>query len=542
MSPLDEASDDVLRAILDECGQRELYHLSLVSRRLRILAEPRLYSTIHSTWTHIADPITFLLLRTVLARPLLAIQIRKLVFQSDSSFFNNIKCGRQIRELPIKISPQTNEEELMKIVAVVRDSGIPAEDTTLWNEEIRGGSVDAPLAVLLSLLPNLASISLDDDFTRSTTSLRIMLKHVIRTDGLTGVSPFISDLKSLRTVTFPGSLGIHTNGRGITVQKNPQLILFVLLFLYSPSIQHLSAIIEDPGLLVWPANTACSSSLTSLFLSKIREANLGQILSRCPSLQTLSYYWYVDQDGYSPLPPFLNCYSLDNSLLHIENSLKSLRIATEFQPTEQNHDDNIPPRGIIGTIKTLPNFLLLEKLEIPFILLLGPKPSTNVKLGELLPPNLRQLALTDSFTEFEEDGWEDPQTLLLVLTNWLDDSTWKTHTPQLKTLELFYKECYQYITEEVRQQFKNLDERFGVRVQVTGGVKGNLIKSKSVCGSLLFLRVREPRWNWQMRAWFPQQEKTGLNGVIIDEAETDILIPQWPNKQGARRILMHGTG
>ncbi|KAH7383493.1 hypothetical protein BKA64DRAFT_682460 [Cadophora sp. MPI-SDFR-AT-0126] len=480
MSPLDAASDDILRAILDECSQRELYQLSLVSRRLRVLAESRLYSTIQSTWTHTTDPITFLLLRSILARPVLASQIRNLVFRSDR--------GRMGCDLPIKISPPTDEEELMKIFAVIRGSGIPCEDATLWTKEIREGSIDAPLAVLLSLLPNLTSIFLDKDFTRTSTSFRIMLKHALRTDGLTGVSVFISDLTSLRKVNLSGVLHITTNGRGITVQKNPKLILFVLLFLYSPGIQHLSAIVDDPGSLVWPTNTACSSTLTSLHLSKIREGNLGQILSHCPNLQTLSYFWYVDEDCSSPLLPFLDCQSLDYSLSYVQTSLKLLRIAADFQPTWIDCVDLLPPRGMIGTITTLPKFLLLEKLEIPFFLLLGPEHSANPMLGELLPPNLRQLSLTDGLAAAEEDEWEDPQKFLLVLTNWLADSTWKTHTPQLETLELYYIDWYRQMTEESRHQFKDLDERFGVRVKVTG-------ENPNQFGSLLFPRAKGQKWS-----------------------------------------------
>ncbi|KAG4434982.1 hypothetical protein IFR05_009536 [Cadophora sp. M221] len=300
MSPLDATSDDVLRAILDECGQRELYQLSLVNRRLLALAESGLYSTIQSTWTHTADPITFLLLRSVLARPVLATKIRKLVFRSDR--------GRKSRDLPVKISPPTDEEALMKIFAVIRGSGIPHGDATLWTEEIRRGWLDG--------------------------------------------------------------------------------------------------------------------------------------------------------------------------------------------------DDHLPPRGIIGTITTFPKFPLLEKLEIPFFLLLGrPEHSANSNLGELLPPNLRQLALTGGLATLEEgDEWEDPLKFLLVLTNWLADSAWKTHTPHLETLELYYIEWYQQMTEEMRYQFKDLDGRFGVRVEVTG-----------------------------------------LDKVGMGQAETAILIPYWPNKQGAKYFPVHGT-
>ncbi|KAL2067672.1 hypothetical protein VTL71DRAFT_15768 [Oculimacula yallundae] len=240
MSPLDVTSDDVLHAILDECGQREFYQLSLVNKRLHMLVESRLYSTIESTWTHIKDPITWLILRSVLSRPVLASKIRKLVFRTDTSYFTSEDTSpgkRLVHDLPVKIAPPVDGEDLMKVLAVIWDSNIPHEESELWTEEIKAGSIDAPLAVLMSLLPNLASIFFHEDFTRTTICFSIILKNIMQLNGLAGESKIISEFKTLQRVDLPGIQHITTNGAGITVQRNPQSIHFVLLLFHSPGIR-----------------------------------------------------------------------------------------------------------------------------------------------------------------------------------------------------------------------------------------------------------------------------------------------------------------
>lgn len=507
MSTLNAVPDDILHVILDGCDQREIVQLSSVNQRLHALAEPRLYGTVQSTWTHTKDPPIFLLLRSILARPLLARQIHKLILRSDPAVFVDGKNTGTKLDLSGRISLPADEAELDDVVDVVGFSGIREEEASPWAEQIRRGVLDAALAVLLLLLPGLVELSIDENYVRKTTSLTTMMRYALRTGGHIRETSIISKFESLQTIKFPNWPWAESRN-GKAIQVNPQFIDLVLLCFHCPGIRHLTAVVEAPGTLLWPLDTSYCSTLTYLDISMVREMDLGTILSHCPRLETLSYHYYVDQDCGSP-PPFLNCYTLQQSLTLVRNTLKSLRIAVTFQGTSFDCETQWLPFGMIGTIENLPTYPLLEKLEIPFIVLLGLQPTREKSLDELLPPNLRHLTLTDHCTEVEEGTWDEPGDLQLALTDWLDGTAWKTNTPRLEILELFFateEYCYNGF------EGQDLKQKFGLDVKLTGGARRKFVESECVYGSLLFpqppvVSWRAPVSSHQRPFWKPEDDE-----------------------------------
>lgn len=118
MSHLNNVPDDILLCIIVASLQHDLVRVSSVNRRFHTLVEPHMYHTIQWTWERYKIPPILLLLRSILARPLLATHIRRVDLRGDTFHLPPFR-----RKFPPKIS--VAYAEMNNILAVVEQSKVP---------------------------------------------------------------------------------------------------------------------------------------------------------------------------------------------------------------------------------------------------------------------------------------------------------------------------------------------------------------------------------------------------------------------------------
>lgn len=463
MHHLSHVPDELLLIIFSGCNANDLAQLSRVNRRFQILAEPYLYKHIEWLSTDTADPPIYLFLRSILARPALATHVKHAILQGDSFRVPRLNAAHAERVSPtLAILP--TDEDVRRLVSIVQGSDLPLVDRDSWASDVERGTMDAVLSVLLSQLPNTQVLRLDRNFTKDATIMSKVLTYAFCNPSCN--SP--EKLQSLRRVDLNFHFWTET-WRTRLVPRLASDLAFIGPFLHAPSIEHLSAVIEEPYTSDWIKKLPEASSLRSLQLSVLREKSLGEILRCCPRLDSLEYLWYADKKCELP-PSFLHCVDLAQSLDHISLTLRYLKLSVEFQPSDSADEGWQAPFGIDGTVTTLPKFALLEDLEIPFILLLGLHPSST-KLSCVLPPNLRRLILSDELAQLEEGTWDNTESLLKVVEDWLE--SWKNTTPYLVILDMSLQQAHHYMREEdfpaLRQRYDDLGLRYEMDMEVTGG-------------------------------------------------------------------------
>ncbi|KAH7304111.1 hypothetical protein BKA65DRAFT_544187 [Rhexocercosporidium sp. MPI-PUGE-AT-0058] len=311
------------------------------------------------------------------------------------------------------------QSERQRCVNIVRHSRVL--NFQLWIDKLGSDSqasstatMDAVLAVLLSQLPNLRSLFLGSNFAKETTLIR-----------------------ELKDVYFNPRIDVERRwGREANDQK-PNNTLCPLTFFYAPSIQHITATIEEPVNFKWPsAVPPTPAKLESLNITLVRERSLGNILLQCHNLRRLTYNFYADKASKQRrlLPASISSSDLTHSLFHVRPKLKSL-ILTCFITDHDYDGHEMEPEGIKSPVTGFTEFSKLERLEVPFVFLLGNHPTDKIQLGSVLPRNLKTLRLPDVGSAGWHDQWDGWKTPILeVMETWLKD--WREDTPQLEQIEI----------------------------------------------------------------------------------------------------------
>lgn len=167
----------------------ELHALCLVNKICRTLAEKFLYSEIQMTWLKAGSPPPITqLLRTLLSRPQLAAYITTV--HLDSNLYDHWEFQCKIPKLPV------SGAELDQPITFIRGTGAPYSD--LWVQELRQGSIDAFIALLLAQLSNVRCLYLANDFTRQTA----LVGMVLRSASCEPVNYGLPDFRHLRDVSI----------------------------------------------------------------------------------------------------------------------------------------------------------------------------------------------------------------------------------------------------------------------------------------------------------------------------------------------------
>lgn len=431
MGLLNDCPEDILHLIIKTCSKNDLVKLSTINKRFHVFTEPHIYRTVSWIWEENSIPPITNLLRTIFEKPELAVHIRDIKLTGETFHLPPFRM-----KLPPRIS--LPDVERQRCVDIVRQSKIP--NFKLWIDKLGGKSpssssatMDVVLAVLLSQLPNLTSLYLGSNFTKETTLVGAMFQHALCSESLSTFSKF----KKLKEVHFNPRIDAERRwGRGENDQK-PNNTLCPLTFFYAPSIQHITATIEEPVNFEWPsANPPIPAKLESLEITVLRERSLGKILSQCNNLHTLTYNFYADKACKKKylMPASISSADLTHALLPVRPMLRSLALTCFI--TDHDYDGmEMEPEGIQSPITGFTEFSKLERLEVPFVFLLGNHPADNIQLGSVLPRSLKSLKLSDAGTQGWHDEWDGwGAEVLEVIETWLRE--WREGTPLLERMIL----------------------------------------------------------------------------------------------------------
>lgn len=154
--------------------------------------------------------------------------------------------------------------------------------------------------------------------------------------------------------------------------------------------------------------------LTTLTLSRAQKmwlAELKTLLMMTPSLEVFNCDLELDAEPENGPPAHLDCQRLRDSMCPVKSTLKKLRLSVHFiayvslELVAGGSYENGDAWGIKGRIGSLIEFEQLRWLEIPIAILFGWSASTDVRLFQILPPNLETLVLSHDFVDFWVYEW-----------------------------------------------------------------------------------------------------------------------------------------
>jgi hypothetical protein len=343
----------------------------------------------------------------------------------------------------ILLSESALEEPLLW---VARRTNIPYRES--WMQELRNGTMEAFIAVVISQTTNLEKLNIWPDFIRGTSLIGEALRSMAFRHADHGLP---SQLNQLRDVFMRA----NSTSRDQTVDhyRNSRRAADLLLpFFYLPSVKRIEAEIENPVELSWPTKQPPRSNAASLKLFHLRESFLAQILSTTESLQSLRWEWYYDDrfdDGYA-LTPLVDLTKLAPALRYVQDTLVELTIAKDCLDKQRDY----PRITIQGSLDILSEFKVLKMLEFPLALQLGFSPHEAKQIEACLPIGLERLFLTDAFSWVPGWKWKD-HDIVKALEVWLESA--QTITPKLHSLELcFGSETYFYWRESVTAKLDDM--------------------------------------------------------------------------------------
>ncbi|KAK8079275.1 hypothetical protein PG994_003082 [Apiospora phragmitis] len=195
----------IIGLIFDLLSSAELQALCRVSRRLRPIAEPCLYSALRWTWRFTwpdAPPCPYPvstrvpplvpLLRAISCRPELAACVKTI--DLGCSGFNNLAAYTRYKDTPA-LPVFAEGADLCELVAVVERFDVPYAGR--WVQELRGGRKAAFVALLLALTPNLQHLRIDEEYVQGK-DIDMILAKVCLGPTVLGKSHSDSDARLLR--------------------------------------------------------------------------------------------------------------------------------------------------------------------------------------------------------------------------------------------------------------------------------------------------------------------------------------------------------
>lgn len=352
-----------------------------------------------------------------------------------------------------------SEPELEDILAFVAKTRVSYREA--WMEELRSGTMEAFVAVLLCQPSHLTQLFLGPDFVKESNVIGLLLRSALCDKGSDGLELDFGDLKSVSFERYP-------NYQTYKVHRNTA---DVLPLFYLPSVTHISAAIENPIIpttpqqsmtLPWPA--ACAPSCPSLHwlkLTAIREPFLGQLLSVTDQVRSLEWEWY-----YNPMfrdqvhTPTIDLNQFMTGISRLRHSLEELVISANC---DYGGDIELPSLDIRGSFEPLADFDKLKNFTAPLALLVGFSADETKQLHDSLPLSLEFLTITDDLCLHDQYEWED-RDALSVIESWLDN--FHESTPNLREIALFLRLADDTWNQPIRDEFQDLCDRVGVKLKI----------------------------------------------------------------------------
>lgn len=432
----------------------DIYAISSLCRRLRMLVLPYLYRTI--SWSSFPKKVNssscgrpiHLLLRSVLESPRLG------------AFVWFFELGPTAEALITGPSPNSlwePGEEIFKsnikkmIWEFVHTSSLP--QPARWIAALEAGNVNAFLALLATRFPSLQRLDLGVDYLIDGGFLGLIFRHLWLQRFASVHSFGFSNLHQLR-IGFLGS---------IRARKLPSRYrgYQTLSSFYLPCIKSLDTVIFSDRYFFWPMQQPppYAFGLTSLDLTCYWSdgAILKHILAVTPNLQSLKYNHWLDL-SYTPggsYSEYLDRHELGLALGQIRRTLKHLTIMIKgYWPPEtykykQETPLYNPQMDLAKGYFCLQKFSQLDSLSLPFVIMFGYSPLPPLEMSRRPPVGLpeltRRLTISYSYDSDMEvvvsasrgrrsyDEWT-ARACLKTLGECL--SEWMRQAPNLEMLEL----------------------------------------------------------------------------------------------------------
>ncbi|KAF7164136.1 hypothetical protein CNMCM5623_008826 [Aspergillus felis] len=457
-SGLDGFPAEILYLVVQLLSSAELHALCLVNKRFRIIAEPFLYAQIQWTWTNSQNPPVAQFLRSIVHRPELGSFVHVLILNGDSFDLSWHNYKQKSPKLPVT---EVVLDELVKCIERIR---IPYAEQ--WIQELRAGTMDAFVTLLLSQLPSLRRLYLGKNFARESRLMGMMLRSALCEEFPYSHLPSLTHLQDV-SVVYP-DLGLHIR-RFTDVRSTAD----VLSLFYLPSVERIKALIDNPATFIWPGKYPPNPSrLASLDLTMLREGHLGQVLSVTQGLRKLQWDWYYRPDLEDHfVTDIIDLDQIAADLSHVQETLTDLTITAGSDVSQA--DPELPKLTFSGSFKTFSGLHMLKRLEVPLPFLLGFSQSAPnvVCLEEALPKNIQWLTVTDDLCLQREWEWDcETEYLLGAIRSWLQD--WKRSTPRLQGFRLLTKEIpvREWGFDPVMiQALRDIGAQTGIQVQIIEG-------------------------------------------------------------------------
>lgn len=199
---------------------------------------------------------------------------------------------------------------------------------------------------------------------------------------------------------------------------------------------------------------------------------MAQLLKAIPRLQSLEYHSHYDiGSGGRPgrnHQEYFDCEKLDNSLMHVQATLKRLVLSIRFSSLQTGVALG-GFRGMKGRCKLLRHFIEPEALEIPILMLFGWEHDDEFVVSDLLPSGLQGLCLADDLHELFQCEWTD-EKLFEPIETYLKTCS-KPHGtiigPDLKVTKSSISWC-----EAARTRLKSLCDDAGINSTILKKLPG----------------------------------------------------------------------
>lgn len=444
---------EILRSIFELLSPADLRSLCLVCKAIRPHAEPLFYSQIEFVWLDKVPPITSLL-RTLLARPQLAAHVK--VVTLGGNFRDVSPSGHAyIRNYRFVKIPVT-DEDVGPPIAFVESLKLP--DDGFWVQELRAGTMDAYVAVLLSQLHNLRRLDMCSHFAKET----ILLGTVFWSALCEGVDRGLPAFKYLEEVSFVKEWAYS--------RSRPRNTQDLLPLFYLPALKQMKLWLDNPeslnlNTIWWPTGQVPKASmLRSLELVTIREPHLWHVLAATTCLQSLTWVWNHDRDFEdSVIKPIIDLDEIARALAPVKDTLTRLEIKAMTGLGSCTMTD--PRLNIRGSLSSLREFMKLKSVDLPLVFLVAAwQPNRAKPFAESLPRDLEHLTVRTQLLEQEDYEWTG-SPILDALRPWL--KVWRDYTPNMRVFHLMVDLDHWEWTASMRDELVELGATAGLHIQVT---------------------------------------------------------------------------
>lgn len=378
----------------------------MVNQKFRDVVERSFLGDVKLSWTKKENPPVVQLLRTMLSRPALASHVRQVeLLGRDFKLTTADARGFEEKTRPPKVEIAPDDQKIFQ--RAIKD--LPLPYVSSWAEELRAGTMDALVALMLLLLPNLRSLRMERNFTIETRFLGSLFRSALCDRSCASIPAF----DDLQDVVFGG---IHSQLRSLCIPEGNTHHLLPLFYL--PAAQSLDLFIDTPpsGVLDWPAGPPSLSNITSLALTMLREPFLEEVLAATPFLESLQWEWhYGPIYREQPWGQTIDIGKLASALRHVRNTLESLRIKAWADYGDIN-DFVLDPLEIRGTLRTLASFPKLRNLTAPWVFIVGFTQDAEIRLEDIIPTSVESLVLECALIGHEEWEWDDTDMVELFRT------------------------------------------------------------------------------------------------------------------------------